>query len=130
MRDGSGAATGFDVRAVGMGVIWGLGILILGSIVQGIVGYSTAMSPQTVEIMNWVWQAAAGLLGGFSSARRAAGAGWLHGAVAGIALVLSVAAIMGVSSALPTLATVLKMAGIGTAAGMAGGIAGVNTARR
>ncbi|HEY3368483.1 MAG TPA: TIGR04086 family membrane protein [Symbiobacteriaceae bacterium] len=130
MNGESGAAPAFDLKAVGMGIIWGLVVLIVGSVVQGVVGFSTPLSPQAVQTLGLAWQAAAGLLGGFGAARRASGSGWLHGAVAGMALVLAVAAVMGVSSALPTLAVVLKMAGIGTAAGMMGGIAGVNVGRR
>ncbi|MGE5676341.1 MAG: TIGR04086 family membrane protein [Mycobacterium leprae] len=130
MNGTNGESRKFDLMAVGMGVIWGLVVLIGGALVQTVIGLSSPLSTQTIEILTLVWQILAGLLGGMTAARRADTAGWLHGAVSGAALVLSIAAVMGVAQALPTLAVLLKMAGIGVVAGTVGGIAGVNLGRR
>ncbi len=119
-------ASGIDLGAIGSGVLWGLGILILGAITQAVMGMSTPLSPAMESVMPQIWQGVGALLGGYLAGRRAAGNGLLHGAVSGIALILSVAAIMGVHTALPALAAVLKMAGIGAGAGALGGIFGVN----
>jgi len=120
---------GFDLRAVGAGVLWGLVIMLVGALMQGLAGYASPLTGRTEDVLTLVWQALGPLVGGFVAARRAAGSGWLHGAVAGLALVLSVASVMGVASALPTLAVLLKMAGIGIGVGALGGVAGVNSAR-
>lgn len=130
MRSDSGAAPALDLRAVGIGVIWALVVLVLGAFVQALVGLRSPLSESGMQVMTLGWQVLAGLFGGIQAARRAAGSGWLHGALAGAALVLVVAAIMGISSALPGLAALLKMAGIGIGSGAVGGIAGVNLGRR
>jgi putative membrane protein (TIGR04086 family) len=129
MNGESGAAPVLDVRAVGVGVLWGIGILLLGSVLHGLIGFSSPLSAGAEMLLPLFWNALAGLFGGFQAARRAAGSGWLHGALAGVCLVLSMAAVMGVTSALPTMAAVLKFAGIGAGAGILGGIAGVNMGR-
>lgn len=120
MNNETSTAPMFDFRAVGTGVLLGLGILMLGGIIQTMASFNLPI----------VWQVAGSLLGGFLAARRAAGSGWLHGALAGAALMLSVAAVMGVHTALPLLADLLKLAGIGTGLGALGGIAGVNLGGR
>lgn len=126
MNGESGAAPALDLRAVGVGVLWGIGTLLLGSVVQGIIGYNTQVAEAVLPLM---WQALATILGGFQAARRATGSGWLHGATSGLALVLCLAGGMGIASSLPSMALLLKMAGIGAGAGILGGIAGVNLGR-
>jgi putative membrane protein (TIGR04086 family) len=130
VQDGAGSGRTIDLAAVGVGMIWGLVVLLAGTLTQGVYGYARPLSPETEATMAFVWHVMAGLAGGFSSARRAAGSGWMHGALAGMALVLSLAAVAGVATALPTLATLLQLAGIGTGAGAVGGIIGVNVAGR
>lgn len=130
MHDDSSGGSAIDLRAVGAGVLWGLVLMVVGAIAQLFMGMNSPLSPEMTEWLALLWQVAGGLLGGFLAARRAASSGWLHGAMAGMALVLSIAAIMGVRAALPTLAALLKMAGIGTGAGLVGGILGVNLGRR
>lgn len=129
MSSGTGDTPAFDFRAVGAGMLWGLGLMLLGAVVQGIVGYSTPLSGKVENWLAMAWQAVGPMVGGFMAARRAQGSGWLHGMLAGIAVVLSVAAAMGVHTALPTLAAVLKLVGIGGGAGALGGIAGVNSGK-
>ncbi|MDB4896999.1 MAG: hypothetical protein JWN15_3261 [Firmicutes bacterium] len=126
MNGESGAAPALDLRAVGVGVLWGIGTLLLGAVVQGIIGHNSQVGEAVLPLM---WQALATLLGGFQAARRATGSGWLHGAISGIVLVLCLAAGMGIASALPSMAILMKMAGIGAGAGILGGIAGVNLGR-
>lgn len=120
----------FDPGAVVAGMVWGLVLMLFGGIAQGLFGFGRPLSAGAENVLTWVWQVAGPLLAGFLAARRAAGSGWLHGAVSGAAVVLSLAAVMGVHSALPTLAALLKLAGIGTGAGALGGIAGVNAGGR
>jgi putative membrane protein (TIGR04086 family) len=129
MNGGTNTGTGVDLRAVGTGMVWGLGLMVAGALLQGVVAFVKPLEPATLMVMEWVWPAVASLVGGFLAARRADGAGWLHGALSGAALVLSLGAIIGVASALPTLAWLLKMGGVGAGAGVVGGILGVNTAR-
>ena len=124
-----GRTGGFDIRAVGTGVLWGLGVMALGALLHGLVGYASPLSGRTEDVLTLAVQVTGPLLGGFLAARRAAGSGWLHGALAGLTLVLAIAAVMGIGSALPTLAVVLKIAGIGTGVGALGGIVGVNSSR-
>ncbi|HYG57362.1 MAG TPA: TIGR04086 family membrane protein [Symbiobacteriaceae bacterium] len=119
-----------DLRAVGVGIIWGLGLLLGGALLQGIIASGSAMGEGTEAVLRWVLHGASALLGGFLAARRAAGTGWLHGALAGVALMLSIAAVMGSHSALPLLARLLVAAGVGTGVGALGGVVGVNTGGR
>jgi len=115
-----------DLRAIGVGMLWGLGLLLMAALGQGVVTFRSPVAVGTELILSIIWQLAAALLSGYFAARRASGAGWLHGALSGVALILAIAAVMGVHTALPTLAAALKMAGIGTGAGALGGVVGIN----
>ena len=116
-----------DLRAVGRGTLWGLAGMLVGSVIQGIYGHSSPMALATEQILTMVWQAAAGLLGGFLAARRAPGAGWLHGAAAGLGIVALLTLFNGIAYSLPDAMVLLKAAGLTAGAGLLGGIAGVNT---
>lgn len=126
---GSAGSPGFQPGAVGVGMLWGLGLMLLGVVVQGVVNMGTPLSEGVLRLMDTLWPAVGAAVGGYLAGRRAAGVGWLHGLLAGIALVLSLAAVMGISSALPTLAWALKVGGVSAGAGMLGGVLGVNSAR-
>lgn len=125
----SEAAPGFDLRAVGGGILWGLGVVLAGGVIQGVAGFSTALSPVAEARLAVGLQAAGCLVGGFAAARKASGSGWLHGASAGLGLVLVVAGLMGVASAFPSMAVLARAAALGTAVGALSGIAGVNSTR-
>lgn len=127
MNGESNTSSGVDLGAVATGMAWGLGLMVLGTLSQGAWAFVKPMDPATVTAMKWVWPAVGSALGGFLAARRAAGTGWLHGALAGAALVLAIGTILGVANGLPTLAWLLKMGGVGAGAGMLGGVLGVNT---
>jgi putative membrane protein (TIGR04086 family) len=124
------SSSAVDLRAVGMGALWGLAMVGLGAMVQSMATGGTTLSPFMDQAMRYGLQALGGLVGGFMAARRAEGTGWLHGALAGMALILSIGAIMGITTSLPTLAALLKMGGIGAGAGILGGIAGINVGSR
>jgi putative membrane protein (TIGR04086 family) len=123
------SGAGFDGLAVGAGIVWGLMIVVLGGLAQGIAsGLGFSPSAGTELVMTLLWHGIGAFVGGFLAARRAGGMGWLHGALSGAALVLSIAAVMGVREALPELAALLKFAGLGTGAGVLGGMLGVGSA--
>lgn len=126
MNGDSGASLAFDMRAVGSGALWGVVAMLLGSVLQGVLGFRSPLTPGTEAIMSLVWQALGALLGGFLAARRAPGSGWLHGAAAGLTLVLALTAVNGVATALPPLGALAKAGGLSMGVGALGGVAGVN----
>jgi putative membrane protein (TIGR04086 family) len=131
MNGDSRIGAGVDFLAVGAGIVWGLLIIVMGGLAQGIAsGLGFSPTAATELLMTLLWHALGAFVGGYLAGRRAGGLGWLHGALSGAALVLAIAAVMGVREALPELAALLKFAGIGTGAGVLGGIFGVNAARR
>lgn len=129
MNRDSVAAPAFDLRAVGTGVLWGVGMMTVGAIGQGVYAFGTPLSGGAEAWAGPVWRTAGALLGGFMAARRAAGSGWLHGALAGLGMLVPVSLLMGVIESLPGLMAALKMAGLGTVAGVIGGVLGVNSGR-
>lgn len=130
MRGGTGFTPGLNMRAVGMGMIWGLALMVGTSILQAIFAAVSPLSEGTVEVLALAYRGLAALVGGYVAARRATSWGWVHGAMAGTALVLSLFAVMGVGWALPTLADFLKVMGVGTLLGSLGGVVGINSGNR
>jgi putative membrane protein (TIGR04086 family) len=130
MNSETGSAPAFDLRAVGIGLIWGIGVMMVSATIQAMVVFSSPLSTAMEGIMAMVWQALGAATGGLVAAKRAAGTGWLHGAITGMLLVLLVAALMGVVTALPAAAPLLKMLVISTIAGLLGGVLGVNVTGR
>jgi len=126
----SNGTSGLNLGAVGVGMIWGLGLMILSVLVQALVSSMAPLSASTIDLLSLAYRGLGALVGGYMAARRAASVGWLHGAAAGVALVLSIFAVMGVGVALPTLADFLKMTGVGTVLGTLGGVVGVNAGNR
>lgn len=126
---GSAEYPGLRPGAIAVGVLWGLGLMLFGLVMQGVVAMGTPLSEGVLQLMTTVWPGIGALVGGFLAGRRAQGVGWLHGMLAGIALVLSIAAVAGVTTALPTLAWILQVGGVATGAGLLGGILGVNTGK-
>jgi putative membrane protein (TIGR04086 family) len=129
MNGDSSAPSGLDFRAVGIGMIWGLLLMLAGAVIQTVAATASPLSEVTVGVLKFVWQGLGALVGGYMAARRAGSSGWLHGALSGAALVMALAAVMGFDS-LPTLAYVLKSAGIGAGAGILGGVVGVGGGNR
>lgn len=126
MHGDSNLPRGLDLRAVGMGMIWGL-VLMLIAVLAGTVVGSVAPSWQGSQTVTLVCQALGAFVGGFVAARRGQAVGWLHGAVAGALLALSLFGVMGIGmDDFPGLAAFLKVMGGGTALGMLGGVLGVN----
>ncbi|MFZ5816656.1 MAG: TIGR04086 family membrane protein [Bacillota bacterium] len=103
----------FDLSAVGSGILCGLILMLAGALFQGIYAYRSPLSPGAEAVWTYLWQGLGALMAGFQSGRRAAGAGWLHGSMAGAGLALTMALVMGVLTDLPTWAALLK--------GLAGG---------
>lgn len=118
------------MRAVGVGMIWGLVMMLVSLVIQIIVSSMSPLSAPALLTLGRVYQGLGALVGGYAAARRAASAGWLHGAIAGAALVLSLSAVAGLPSSLEVLADFLKLMGIGTLLGSLGGVVGVNSAKR
>ncbi|HWI66677.1 MAG TPA: TIGR04086 family membrane protein [Symbiobacteriaceae bacterium] len=130
MHGESNATRGVNLRAVGVGMIWGLGMMVLSLLMQSVVSALSPMSEATVGILALAYKGLGALFGGYIAAKRAAGAGWLHGAIAGTALMLSLLAVMGVAGPLPLLADFLKVVGVGSLLGTLGGVVGVNAGNR
>lgn len=127
MKSGDGGGASFDFSAVGSGVLWGLILILVGGLVQGVTSYRTPLSPGVEAVWALGWQAMGGILAGFLAGRRARGGGWLHGGLAGMGTALAVAGIMGVLTELPAMAALLKGLGGGAGLGALAGIAGVNS---
>jgi putative membrane protein (TIGR04086 family) len=130
VMDGEPRTHSFDLGAIGRGTLLGLGLLLTAGLVQGMVGYGSPFTVQTENILRLVWQTLASLAAGFWSARRAAGAGWLHGGLAGLFVMLGAAFTMGIASALPAILVLAKMAGVGAGGGALAGVLGINLRRR
>jgi putative membrane protein (TIGR04086 family) len=88
------------------------------------------MSEGAVSLLALAYRGLAALVGGYVAARRASSWGWVHGAAAGAALVLSLFAVSGVGWSLPLLADLLKVMGVGTLFGSLGGVVGINSGNR
>ncbi|MFZ5824437.1 MAG: TIGR04086 family membrane protein [Bacillota bacterium] len=130
MNSETGSGGSFDLSAVGAGVLWGLMLMLLGALVQGVMAYRAPLSPSAELGWTYAWQGMGALLAGFLSGRRALGSGWLHGAAAGMGLALAAAGVMGVLTALPGLLAMLKALGLGAGLGALAGIVGVNFGSR
>ncbi|HYF78077.1 MAG TPA: TIGR04086 family membrane protein [Symbiobacteriaceae bacterium] len=130
MNSGTGFTPGLNMRAVGIGMIWGLVLMLGTSLLQTVFSAISPMSEGTLGLLALAYRGLAALVGGYVAARRASSWGWVHGAMAGTALVLSLFAVMGVGWALPTLADFLKVMGVGTLMGSLGGVVGINSGDR
>lgn len=131
MNSRTGTGPAFRPGAVGAGMLWGLAVLLVGALINSVGSSLGAIPPALAEtVMPLVWQGVGALVGGYVAGKRAASIGWLHGALAGMAFVLSLAAIMGVGFALPALADLLKVAGVGLGAATVGGMLGVGASGR
>lgn len=130
MNGETGTGSSFDLSAVGSGVLRGLILMLAGAMVQGILSYRAALSPGAEQMWVYTWQGLGCLLAGFLAGRRAGGAGWLHGSMSGIGLALAAAGVMGVLTALPGMAALMKGMVAGGGLGVLGGIVGVNFSRR
>lgn len=126
MHGEMGTGRGVNLRAVGVGMIWGLGLMVLSVLVQSVVSMLSPLSQGTLDLLKLVYNGLGALVGGYVAARRAAGAGWMHGAMAGTALVLSLVAVMGIADSLPLLKDFLIVMGVGSFLGTLGGVVGVN----
>lgn len=123
------AAQQLDLRAVGGGILWGLGVALTGGVIQGVISAAVPLDPLTEARLVMGWQAVGCLVGGYLAARSAGRSGWLQGAVAGLGLVLVVAGLMGVGSAFPPGPALARAALLGAAVGALAGMAGVNAGR-
>lgn len=123
-REGEGPS--LDLSAVGSGVLWGLILMLLGAVIQGIMAYRSPLSSGAELFWTIGWQALGGLCAGFMAGRRAGGAGWLHGGLAGVGMALAVAGVMGVLTELPSMGALLRGLGAGISLGAFAGIIGVN----
>ncbi len=123
----SGSGT---LSAIGSGVLCGLLIMLIGAVIQGIWAYRSPLPVGSEQTAMMLWQGLGALVAGFLSGRRAAGAGWLHGGLTGLAMIMAATALMGILTDLPELAAFGKAVGGGTALGALGGIAGVNLGGR
>jgi len=118
---------GFNLREILIGTGWGLGILMLSGVIQGIVSHGSPISTGLELVLAIIWQGMASLLAGFVAGRRAHVTGWLHGGLSGLFVILAVTTTMGVFTALPTLTALMKMSGIGLVLGAVGGAVGVGS---
>lgn len=123
------AAQQLDLRAVGGGILWGLGAALAGGVIQGVISATAPLAPLTEARLVGGWQAVGCLVGGFLAARSAGRAGWLQGGAAGLGLVLVVTGLMGIGSAFPAGPALARAALLGTAVGSLAGMIGVNTRR-
>lgn len=130
MRGESGLESSFDLGAVGSGILWGLMLMLVGSLVQGVYDYGSPLSPAAGSSWTYAVQGLGGLLAGFRAGRRARGAGLLHGGIAGAGLALIAALMMGVLTELPAMGALFKSMGLGLGLGAVAGITAVNLTGR
>jgi|GEM_PF-3343553 len=130
MNDEGGASGSGTMAAIGSGVLWGLLIMLTGAVIQGVWAYKSPLPPGAEETAMLIWQGLGAVVAGFFAARRAAGAGWLHGGLAGCALAMAATAIMGVLTDLPEMLAFARAVGSGAGLGALAGIAGINLGGR
>lgn len=129
MNGEAAGGASLNVRAVGAGALWGLALMLMGAIAQGLFAHGTPLSGTLEVVLPMAWRVLGAALAGFLAARRAEGAGWLHGLLAGMLLALALGVVTGVIMELPAIAVLAKWAGLGAGAGLVGGVAGVNLGR-
>ncbi|MDF2629172.1 MAG: hypothetical protein K0R39_3003 [Symbiobacteriaceae bacterium] len=130
MKSGIRFSPGLNMRAVGTGMVWGLALMLGTAILQSVLAAMAPLNEGTLGLLSLAYRGLAALVGGYVAARKASSWGWVHGATAGTALVLSLFAVSGVWWALPTLADFLKIMGVGSLMGSLGGVVGINSGNR
>lgn len=115
-----------DISAVIAGISWALVLLLVGAVAQGVYDHFAGLPLAARGTGAIVWQSLAAALAGFLSGRRASGAGWLHGCLAGVGLAVAGAVVIGVLTAFPEPAAFARAVAAGGAVGAAAGAVGVN----
>lgn len=129
-EEGAPPGAGLDLSAVGGGTLAGLVWLTMLGVVQGMIGHGYPLTVSLETLGAALTQGVAAVMGGIWSARRAAGSGWLHGALTGLLFAGAIACVMGIKDAFPALSAFAQRAGAATALGALGGVIGVNMGGR
>lgn len=126
MRGERGAGLSLELSAVGSAILRGLVLMLVGALILGGYDYMAPLTPAAQAGATWFVQALAVVATGFCSGRRAQGAGWLHGALAGMGLALAAATVTGVLTEFPSLVVLAKGMGLGGLLGALAGMVSVN----
>lgn len=124
---GRQAPVGFNVAAVVRGLGVAVGLCVILSLILALVLRWSPVSEARLPMMGGGIALLAAFIGGAVAGRGAASSGWLHGGTAGLLLGL-LAALLGATlggEGFLALAAAVR-AGLGFAAGLAGGVFGVN----
>jgi putative membrane protein (TIGR04086 family) len=130
MRGAERTGPAIDLAAVASGVLWGMLLLLASAVVLGVVESRFTPSPAAEAARTLFLQAVAAGLAGLRSGWLTGRAGFLHGLLAGIGLVVATALVIGVFTDLPSIVGLAKGLLVGAGAGALAGIAAVNLGRR
>lgn len=129
MRGADGTGPAVDLTALAAGVLWGLLLLVVSALVLGVLDFRFPPAPQAEAGRTLVVQGVAAGLAGLRAAWVAGRGGFLHGLLAGIALIAAAIVLVGIFRDLPGIAGAVRGLLLGAGAGALAGVAAVNLRR-
>lgn len=127
MQRTESAAGGVAGRAVGGGVLTGLGVMAASALALALAAWRLPVTPRQVEVLALAGQLAGALAAGIASGRRAGAGGLVNGVLAGVGLAVVLALLGGIAASFPDLGSFLRRAALLAGAGALGGVVGVAT---
>ncbi|MEW8977512.1 MAG: TIGR04086 family membrane protein [Symbiobacterium sp.] len=129
MRGAGGNGPAVDLAALSAGVVWGLLLLVVSALLLGVLDFRFPPSPEAEAGRTLVVQGVAAALAGLRAARAAGRGGFLHGLLAGVAVMAAAIVLVGIFRDLPRLVGIVRGLLIGAGAGAVAGVATVNLRR-
>lgn len=129
MRGADGTGPAVDLTALAAGVLWGLLLLVVSALVLGALDFRFPPEPQAEAGRTLVVQGVAAAVAGLRAAWVAGRGGFLHGLLAGIALIAAAIVLIGIFRDLPGVVGTARGLLLGAGAGAVAGIAAVNLRR-
>jgi len=118
-----------DLTALAAGVLWGLLLLVVSALVLGVLDFRFPPAPEAEAGRTLVVQGVAAAIAGLRAAWVAGRGGFLHGLLAGIALMAAAIVLVGIFRDLPGLMGTARGLILGAGAGAVAGVATVNLRR-
>lgn|GEM_PF-4925890 len=129
MRGADGTGPAVDLTALAAGVLWGLLLLVVSALVLGVLDFRFPPAPEAEAGRTLVVQGVAAAIAGLRAAWVAGRGGFLHGLLAGIALMAAAIVLVGIFRDLPGLMGTARGLILGAGAGAVAGVATVNLRR-